>query len=325
MTKNARIQLFTLILGIILFAGKLVAYQLTRSNLILTDALESIVNIVAAGLGLYSLILASKPKDENHPYGHGKIEFISASVEGILITLAGLGIILKSILSFFEPSELQDLETGIWIIALAGGLNFIAGFLIEQQGKRTSSLTLAAGGKHLKSDAYSTLGMLVGLLLIYLTGIRELDYAAAILFGIFIFYTGIRILRKSISGIMDETDYKLVSKIVAVLKNNRANSWVDIHNMRVIKYGSTLHIDCHLTLPYYLDLIQGHAEIDRIENLISSHFDNSVEVFIHTDPCVESSCAICLLADCPVRKHPFQQEIDWNLPNLVKNHKHGIE
>lgn len=322
--ENVKVQALILLLSTLLLGGKFIAYFITGSNLILTDALESIVNVVAGALGLYSLYLAAKPKDANHPYGHGKIEFITASVEGILIMMAGIGIIAKSIYSFIFPEPIVQLETGLIIVAATGLVNFFMGYWVERRGKNMSSAVLAAGGKHLKSDAYSTAAMVVGLGVVYFTDIQELDYAVAILFGCVILFTGYKIVKTNIGGIMDEADYDLITKIIEVLQTNRAPAWVDVHNMRLIKYGDTYHIDCHLTLPYYLNVEEAHHEVDKLEKRVNSHFENTVEVFIHTDPCIETSCKVCILDTCPVRKHPFEGKETWTLENVMRNRKHGI-
>lgn len=318
------IQALVLAVGFILMMAKFIAYLTTNSNAILTDALESIINVVAGVFGLYSLILASKPKDEDHPYGHGKIEFISASIEGALIIVAGFLIIGKSIYGFIFPSSISKIDIGIWIVAISGSINYFFGFIAERKGIKTNSFTLIASGKHLKSDAYTTICILFGLLLIYFTKIMWIDNIVAILGGIWIAYTGYKILKTSVGGIMDEADFELLNKITTNLEQNRKPNWIDIHNLRSIKYGDKLHIDCHATLPYYFSVEQGHKEIDEIENLIDQVFEKKVEIFIHVDPCSPLfSCKICLKKDCLQRQIPFEKKMEWTLANTMQNSKHG--
>ena len=324
--KNSkiRIQFVVLSVGILLMGGKFIAYLITHSNAILTDALESIINVVAGGFGLYSLILASKPKDEDHPYGHGKIEFISASIEGVLIILAGIAIIFKSSYNLFFPSFVHKIDIGIWIIGISGVINFIIGQIAEIKGKKSDSITLIASGKHLKSDAYTTIGILIGLVLIYFTKIIWIDNIVAIACGIWIIYSGYKILKESVGGIMDEADFALLEKITANLEKHRKPNWIDIHNLRTIKYGDKLHIDCHVTLPFYFSVKEGHNEIDEMEQLIDQVFEKKVEIFIHVDPCnPEFSCSVCLKSACNERKIPFDKKIIWNLENTMQNSKHG--
>ncbi|SIQ93459.1 cation diffusion facilitator family transporter [Pontibacter lucknowensis] len=322
--ENIRMQLLVLVVGVLLLLAKFLAFYLTNSNSILTDALESIINVVAGGFSLYSLVLSARPRDLNHPYGHGKIEFVAATLEGSLILVAGGAIILKSVYNLFEPQVISRLDAGIYLIAFSGIVNYIVGYLTERHGNKAKSMVLVAGGKHLKTDAYSTAGILIGLLLLYLTGQVWLDSAVAILFGAFICYTGYRILRVSLAGIMDEADYELLMRIVQVLNENRRENWIDIHNLRVIKYGNTLHIDCHLTVPWYLTVLEAHEEVEAVGMLVREHIDPDIELFIHTDPCVEVSCPVCTKSDCNVRRAPFRKRVEWDLDKVIADKKHGI-
>lgn len=323
-SENIRLQLLVVIVGLLLLITKFIAFFATNSNAILTDALESIINVVAGAFSLYSLVLSALPRDENHPYGHGKIEFIAASLEGSLILIAGTIIIFKSAFNLFQPVELNSLDFGIILTAVTGLINFGVGALVDRRGLAANSLVLQAGGKHLKSDAYSTAGILAGLLLIYLTGFVWLDSVVAILFGGIIIYTGYTILRTSVAGIMDAADYDLLKHIVQVLNENRRENWIDIHNLRVIKYGSTLHIDCHLTVPWYLNVKEAHDEVEEVGRLVREKIDPSIELFIHTDPCVEQSCSVCQLGECRKRSGAFSQRLEWDFEKVIADKKHNI-
>ncbi|MHC2991542.1 cation diffusion facilitator family transporter [Pontibacter sp. HJ8] len=322
-SDNVRLQLLVVVVGVLLMVAKFVAYYLTSSNAILTDALESIINVVAGTVSLYSLILSARPRDLNHPYGHGKIEFVAATLEGSLIVVAGGAIILKSVYNLFDPHELTRLDIGIYLTAGSGIVNYVIGYITERRGNLSNSLVLVAGGKHLKTDAYSTAGIIVGLLLIYITGEIWLDSAVAIIFGAFICYTGFRILRTALAGIMDEADYELLKRIVRVLNENRRENWIDIHNLRVIKYGNTLHIDCHLTVPWYLTVLQAHEEVEAVGELVKEKIDPDIELFVHTDPCVEASCTVCTKRVCEVRRKPFRHRIEWDFDKVIADKKHG--
>lgn len=302
---------------------KFIAWWVTGSNAILSDALESIINVVAGAFGLYSLVVAAHPKDRNHPYGHGKVEFLSAGFEGALISLAGVLIIGKASYNLVYPQQLQELELGLYLTALAGGANYAIGWVLEKRGHKHHSLILVASGKHLQSDAWSSLGILVGLLLVFLTGIKPLDNLVAILFGGFIMYSGYGLVRQSVAGIMDEADYNLIESLVNLLEKQRIPNWIDIHNLRVIKYGAHLHVDCHLTVPWYFNTRESHAEVKALEKLAAGFRDQPMELFIHADPCEPNSCAICTKSDCPVRQQPFQKRITWTLENVQKNANHA--
>lgn len=323
--SNIQLQRFVVVAGFLLLAGKTGAFLLTRSNAILTDALESIVNVIASIIGLYSLQLSAKPRDADHPYGHGKIEFISASVEGTMILIAGIIIIGKTIYSFFFPKALLQLDLGIMVLAVTGVVNFFIGFICSRQGKKTDSLALLASGKHLQSDAYSTGGIILALLLIYFTDWEILDNIVAIGFGIFISVIGYGLLRKSLAGIMDEADSDLLKKIISHLNEHRHAAWIDLHNIRVIKYGHMLHVDCHLTVPWYYNVNEAHAEVEAVDHEIENSVTNPVEFFVHTDACSPPlQCKVCQKFDCHVRQAPFEKRIEWNLETSLRNKKHGL-
>lgn len=324
--QNLRLQRWVAIISVVLLAVKLFAYYITHSVSILTDALESIVNVAAGFIGLYSLFVAAKPRDKEHPYGHGKAEYISAAVEGSLIGSAGAIILYKAIKSLIEPVPLRELDYGIWLVAATAVVNFIAGYICLRTGKKNGSPALTASGKHLQSDTWSTAGIIVGLILLYLTKIVWIDSIVAMLFGLFIMYTAYRILRKSVAGIMDEADVELLQKMVQVVNAQRRENWVDLHNLRVIKYGTVLHVDCHLTVPWYLNVVEAHREIDHLAEMIRKEFGESLEIFVHTDPCIPPyQCRICYKTDCNVRQHDFEKRIDWTLENVSRNKKHEIE
>lgn len=323
--QQIKLQAVAVGLSVIILAIKFAAFFITRSNAILTDALESIINVVAGGFALYSLYLSSKPRDYDHPYGHGKVEFISAGFEGGLIILAGVTIIGKSIYNFFYPSSLDHLDIGMALVVVTGALNYVLGSVLERKGEATHSLTLKADGRHLKSDAYSSVGLLLGLMAIYFTHIDNLDNIVAIGFGGFIIYSGIRLFRESLAGIMDEADTQLINQIIDILQVHRSPNWIDIHNMRVIKYGSVFHVDCHVTLPWYFELREAHAEMEKIAALVAEQLPNEVEFFIHPDPCLPTSCKLCMKTDCTVRQAPFEHKEVWTLQNVSANKKHGLE
>jgi cation diffusion facilitator family transporter len=323
-TQNLQLQKWVAGISVLLLVSKFIAYYLTNSVSILTDALESIVNVVAGFIGLYSLYIAAKPRDIDHPYGHGKAEFLSAAIEGTLITSAGAIIIYKAVRSFIEPVVLQKLDYGIYLVGATAIVNFIVGFITERKGKSGNSLALIASGKHLKSDSYSTFGIIIGLILIYFTGFKWIDPAVAIIFGGIIIYTGYKILRRSIAGIMDEADIELLKKIVDLLNKNKRENWVDLHNLRVIKYGSILHIDCHLTVPWYLNVHEAHNEVDALSSLVRQEFGESVELFVHVDGCMPFSCKVCNKQNCNERKHNFEKRIDWTLENVLQDQKHHV-
>ncbi|WP_373520206.1 cation diffusion facilitator family transporter [Aquiflexum sp.] len=311
------------VVSIVLLIVKFYSFYITNSTAILTDALESIVNVVAAGFATFSIYLSSRPRDDNHPYGHGKIEFFSAGVEGTLIILAGVFILHQSIYNLFFPKELEKLVEGVMLVTFAGSVNGILGYFLQKKGKALNSLTLEASGKHLITDTLTSFLLVFGVLIIYLTQYMFLDSVIAILFSFYIMFSGYGLVRRSVGGLMDEADPKALESTVNVINYNRKNTWIDIHNMRVQQYGGDRHIDLHLTLPYYLDLKQVHLEVEQLEEVLEDDWRGDMEVFVHSDPCIpEKCCHYCQIIDCPVRKVPFEKKIEWTASNMSKNQKH---
>lgn len=322
--ENLRLQTWILVVALVLFLIKILAWYLTRSVAILTDALESIVNIIAGIVGLYSLSVAYKPRDTNHPYGHGKAEFLSAAIEGTLIMLAGAYIIYQAIQHLIHPEPLHQLNLGIFLVGISALINFVVGFFAIRVGRSNRSDALQASGHHLMSDTYSTLGIIAGLVLIYFTGIHQMDSIVAIIMSIIIMVIGYRIARKSVAGIMDEADEQILAKVIDLVNHKRQQNWIDIHNLRVIKFGNVLHVDCHMTVPWFLDVRQAHDEVDNLRRIIEAEFGSAMEFFVHADHCIESCCPICIKSDCTVRQHAFERKIEWNMTNAVPNQKHEL-
>lgn len=324
MKARIRLMLIGLLVSITLLIVKFTAYFLTHSNAILTDAVESIVNVAAGAFALFSIYYASKPADEDHPYGHGKIEFFSSGFEGGMITIAGLGMIGKGILAFFHEDEIHSIDLGIYLSVFAGIINYGIGFVILKQGKKSNSDLMMSSGKHLISDSISSIGLIIGLALVYFTRIVWIDYVVAIIFGVYITYSGFKILRESVLNLLDSADSEKIKHLLEILNNNRRPGWIDIHNLRILKYGTVLHVDCHVTLPWYNNLEQTHYEVDAIEKLIKKESPHDLEFFIHADPCLPISCGICQIENCAHRQHSFVKKLEWDLKNVLPDRKHQL-
>jgi cation diffusion facilitator family transporter len=312
-----------MLISILIMAIKFIAYYFTGSTAILTDALESIVNVVAGGFALFSMYFALRPKDLNHPYGHGKIEFLSAGLEGVLIFIAGIFIVGKATFDIISQSALQRLDLGLILSGVAGGANFFLGKYLIKTGEKHRSIALIANGKHLQTDTITTVGLISGIALIYLSGWLWLDSVLAIVFAFFFFATGYKLVRKSLAGLLDETDTAIIEEVVEHLQTSRKNDWIDLHNLRVLQYGSSLHIDCHITMPWYYSLAETHNRMDDIEVVLKNAYPDKVEVFVHADPCMAHSCEICCIDACNVRRQPFKKRIEWSAQNTLANEKHN--
>ncbi|MDY6954668.1 MAG: cation diffusion facilitator family transporter [Thermodesulfobacteriota bacterium] len=320
--KHLRMRLLAIslsfLVGLSLMAVKFYAYRLTQSSAILSDALESIINVVASAFALGSILLAAKPPDESHPYGHGKIEYFSAGFEGALIVLAALGIFKTGIGHILHPHPLPLLEMGLIILLGAGLINLLLGMGLIRVGKKTHSLALIADGKHVLTDVYTSAGVLVGLFLVRQTGWYWLDGAIACLVGLNILVTGAKLVRQSFSALMHASDPDLLKEIATLLVKHRKDVWIDIHQLRAWRSGSFVYIDFHLVLPRDYSLEEAHGEVKELEKVIADHFGGAASLLIHTDPCVDPDCPICRRHVCGLRQKDHKAEVPWKWQTLIQ-------
>jgi cation diffusion facilitator family transporter len=322
--QNLKIQYALTALTVVVFILKVATFFITHSLSVLSDTLESVVNIIATIVGSYSMYIAAKPKDKDHPYGHGKAEFISSAFQGSLIIGVGCLIIYESIDSFIHPNTLHNLGNGFWLLVVIAIINISTALFVTNMSKRNHSMALATSGKLFLIDFFTTISVAIGLLILMLTHIQKVDSIIAILLGAWVLYDGYKILRASLAGIMDEADMALLENVIAEINAHRNEQWIDLHNLRVIKYGTLLHIDCHLTMPWYLNVNEAHEVMDQFTDQIKNKFGDSVEFFIHIDGCMPFSCAICTIDHCEKRKESFKQKLDWTMENVLANHKHQL-
>lgn len=314
-----RVQGIILCCSCILMAGKFAAYYHTGSVAIFTDAMESIVNVAAGGISLYCISLATRPRDAGHPFGHGKIEMISASMEGILIITAGGIIIYHGVERLFLPSHLTHLDVGIYISTATAVINYLLGWYGIAVGRKHLSEALIAEGRHLHSDTYSTIGLVAGLILVNVTGITLIDSLTALLFGTLIIFTGIRILRKTIARLTDEADPEKLALITDIVNRHRQPDWIDIHNLRILEYGSYCLIECDLTLPWYYSVAQGHRACETLQESIRDSDRQEITLSVHADSCNKRHCRHCEMTDCHYRRHAFEQAEPLSLHLLTQS------
>jgi len=324
MQRKVRIMQLVLLFSIALMALKFLAWYLTDSNAILTDAFESIVNVVAGTFAMFSMMYAARPRDDNHPYGHGKIEFVSAGFEGALVLLAGCFIFYESIMGFINPHEITQPIVGAWLSAASGFLNFVMGYFLVRRGRKQHSSLMEANGKHLISDTVSSIGLVGGMILIHFTGVTWIDNGLALVLAVYLFYTGYKIVRESLANLLDEQDIEKIEQLVVILNEKRRSVWIDMHNFRVLKYGSMLHVDAHITLPWYQSLEESHAEVEAVQHLMEQEMGAEMEFFIHADPCIEFSCRVCPVEICAHRKHAMEKRLQWTTDNILPDRKHVL-
>lgn len=275
----------SLVISVLLMAAKFYTYHITRSSAVLSDALESIINVVAAGFAAVSIWFAAQPPDSEHPYGHGKIEYFSAGFEGALIIVASIGIFQTGLSHLLTPRPLANLNAGLLILVGASVVNLLLGIGLTRVGKNTDSLTLIADGKHVLTDVYTSAGVVGGLFLVRYTGWFWLDGAIACLVGANILVTGLRLVRQSYSALMHTSDPELMETISQLLETHRKPAWIDIHQLRAWRSGNFVNIDLHLVLPRDYLLDRAHAEADELEQQLVRYFEGNCTVLVHMDPC----------------------------------------
>lgn len=314
-----------LIMGVFVLLVKFSAYAFTGSNAILSDALESLINIAATSFALFSVIYGSRLKDTNHPYGHGKMETVAVGFEGAMILLTGIFIIVKSFISLATGSAIREVDLGIYITIFSAAMLAGMSLILKKKGEKLKSDVLMADGKHLQTDVFTSLALVAGLVIFKFTGYTWIDSVLAIALALHIIFSGYRLLRKSLDNLMDRADPELIERIATTLEKERNSRWIDMHHLKVQKYGSNLHVDCHVTMPFYLTLEEVHDEIKNLERTFNRHFGHRVEVSLHTDPCMQKSCALCHVEECSFRQVEFAKHITWNSSNLIANKKHSLE
>jgi len=308
----------SLAIGLGLMAVKFLAFWLTDSAAILSDALESIINVVAASFALGSIIFAAKSPDPTHPYGHGKIEFFSAAFEGGLIAFAAVMIVYQAGASLLHAPEVRQLDVGLAIIAAAGLANLALGGFLVRTGRRSNSLTLVADGQHVLSDFWTSLGVVVGLLLVRITGVLWLDPLVAGIVGINLAWTGLRLVRHAAGGLLDEEDTELLHKLVAALNASMVSGIIRVHKLRAIRSGRFSHIDAHLVAPEFWSVEAAHDAAGAFEQQVIMSCGIEGEIVFHTDPCRRLYCAGCDIPACPIRVEPFQSRPALTVEEIVQ-------
>ena len=314
MHMAARLAFIT---SLALLLAKFGAYYLTDSKAVFSDAIESIINVVTAAFLMLSISVSSKPVDEDHPYGHGKIESFSAGLEGGLIILAAIMILVESIPVFFAPETPRNLGLGLYILGGAGAVNLIVGIYLMRAGHKYKSDALGADGRHLLTDFYTSAGVIIGLLLYRLTGFPWLDPLVACLVALNILIPGISLLAKSFKNLMDEADPELLERIVLALNTIKKPGWLYPHKLRALRSGRYHHVDLHISLPHYWTLTQVHEAEQEITQALLDALGEEGDIMIHVDPCEPPYCPICNVDKCSARKADFNSAPNWSVKEVI--------
>ncbi len=299
-------SILSLTFGFILLCFKFYAYHITSSQSIFSDALESIVNVVAGVITVGVIIVAAKPADEDHPYGHGKIESIASTFEGGAILLAGILIVIQAVQVFFHGSQINQIDSGLLIVVGAGAINGALGIYLYTRGKRFHSEALKSSGMHLLTDTMTSIGVVVGLLLVKYTGMSWIDPIVAALFGGMLVFTGAKVLVRSGNILVDAHDVETMQVIAKLFHKHYRPGVIQIHFTRVIRSGSYHHIDCHMVIPEFWTVLEAHDFSESFEKNILADYPVGGELHIHHDPCRKAFCESCELDRCPIRQNLFK-------------------
>ncbi len=305
-TLRLRAATASLVVGLALLAVKYAAYLVTGSAAILSDALESVTNVAAAAFAVAGVRYASRPADESHPYGHGKIEYMSAVFEGGLISTAAVLILWFAVQELVFGAELEQVDFGLLLTVAAGLVNAVLGLYLIRTGERVDSLTLIADGRHVLSDFKTSLGVVLGLLLVRFTGASIFDPLAALVVGLNLVWTGVQLVRHGAGGLLDEEDSALLARLVAAFEAKAATGIIRVHRLRAIRSGARTHVDAHLIVPEFWTVETAHEAANAFEAAVLEAGEVEGDIVFHTDPCRREVCGICDLPDCPIRRTAFE-------------------
>ena len=263
------------------------------------------MNVVAAVFALGALVFAGRPADRNHPYGHGKMEFLSAAFEGGLIAFAAVLIIYEVAQTLWEGVEVRRLDLGLLIVLGAGLANLVLGLYLVRTGRRHQSMILLADGQHILSDFWTSAGIVLGLLLVRITGLVWIDPLVAAVVALKLLWTGSQLVRQAAAGLLDEEDTELLQRLTRALARHVGQGVIRIHHLRAIRSGRFHHVDAHLVVPEFWSVERAHELAEDLSARVIREVAVDGEIVFHTDPCHRAYCAICDLPDCPVRREPF--------------------
>ncbi len=279
--------LLSLAVGFLMLAGKTYAYAITGSAAILSDAAESVVHVFAVSFAAFSLWISQQPADESHPYGHEKVSFFSAGIEGTFIVIAAAYIIYAAVEKWLAGLNIQNLSTGTYYVAGAAVVNGILGGYLIWKGKRTGSLILFANGKHVFTDVWTSVGVVGGLILTMVTGWLPCDPIVAILAATNIVWSGGQLIRRSVGGLMDEGDAELEQSISQVLAEEARIRGISYHQLRYRNTGTSVWVEVHLLFPTNVSLKAAHAQASDLEAAMLRKLPLSLKIITHLEPIKE--------------------------------------
>ncbi|NWF84975.1 MAG: cation transporter [Bryobacteraceae bacterium] len=282
-TESRHAMALSLATGAAMLLAKVGAWWITGSSAILSDAIESVIHVAAVAFAAFSLWLSVRPASEKHPYGYERIAFFSAGAEGALIIVAAAAIIAAAVEKWIHGIQLEALGLGTAIVAAAGALNAGLGFYLVRLGRRSNSIILEANGKHVLTDSWTSLGVLVGLGMVMATGWRPFDPICAIAVALNILWSGGGLVYRSALGLLDYADPEVASALTAKLNGLAAEHGVQWHNLRFRGTGKRTIAEVHLLFPASLPIGEAHEKATWIERRLESEFGSPLEVITHLE------------------------------------------
>ena len=302
--SRVRVALLSIVTGVVVLGLKYIAYVISGSVALRSDAIESIVNVVAALFAMGAIVFAGKPADREHPYGHGKIEHFSAAFEGGLIALAAAFILIEATHALLFGVQFKNLGLGMVVNLAAGVLNGLLGWYLLHKGRKTRSKALEADGHHILSDFWTTVGIATGLVVVKLTGIAWMDPVMAMVVGLLLARTGFRLVAESSRALLDSEDPEVVDKVLTAMNQVRTWDVIAVHELRTFRSGRYTHVDVHLVVPEFYSIRQAHDLCEGFGVRALREAGVEGEVHTHVDPCGRLYCDRCPAESCSIRRAP---------------------
>jgi cation diffusion facilitator family transporter len=300
-----RAILLSVAVGTLLLGLKYSAYQITGSTAILSDTLQSIVNLIASLFALGGLIVAGWPTDHSRPYGHGKAEFFSAAFEGGMIALAAALIIKEAGEALLFRHQIRQVDFGVMITIGTGLANATLGWILLRTGRRYAAPALSADGRHVLADLWTSVAIAVGLGLVRTTGLDWLDPMVAAMVGLNLLWTGLHLVRHAAGGLLDEEDFTLLERLLQAINTNLVPGLIHVHSLRALRVGRLAHVEAHLVVPEFWTVEEAHDFSAAFEHRVRRSLGIEGSMQWHIDPCHRQLCASCEVHPCPIRVQPF--------------------
>ncbi|HMW60158.1 MAG TPA: cation diffusion facilitator family transporter [Leptospiraceae bacterium] len=319
-----RASVVSIVVGFLVCLLKFAGFLTTGSYAILSDALESIINVAAASFAAYCIVQGARKADFDHPYGRGRLEYFSASLEGALILLAGVIILNESIPKLFAGNVVGRMDLGLMFTGVGTVANGILAAFLIRSGKKHHSMALEADGHHVWSDVVSSIGLFVGLVLVAISKLPWLDPLLACIMALWILWSGFRILRQSFFQLMDRASPDVVTKVTSAIAELRKPEMIHPHRMRLRESGPYVLVDFHMIVPRFFTVRQLHDLEEHIHRNLESILDRPVDLMLHNDPCTSNNCGYCSMKNCRVRKKKQTSQLKLDPQHLLEDISHPV-